>query len=97
MFLKRPGLAFKFPKQMHAEFARVTFDDSNKEIVYYPSALVLHGFHLLASNNTIPANASRLKWYILPVAAALVSGKQIPRMNSRDITKYAPAIIDKFS
>ena len=97
MFLKRPDLAFKFPKRMYAEFGNAIFDESNKEIVYYASALALYRFHLLTSNNTIPANARRLKWHILPVAAALVSGKQIPRMNSKDITKYAQAIIDKFA
>jgi hypothetical protein len=82
---------------MYAEFGNAIFDESNKEIVYYASALALYRFHLLTSNNTIPYNARRLKWHVLPVAAALVSGKQVPRMNSRDITRYAQAIIDKFA
>jgi hypothetical protein len=82
---------------MYAEFGGSIFDDSNKEIVYYASALTLYRFHLLTSNNAIPANARRLKWHILPLVAAIVSGKQIPRLNSREIEKYAKGIIDMFS
>jgi hypothetical protein len=97
MFLKRPDLAFKYPKRMYEEFGSRIFDDSNKEIVYYASALALYRFHLLTSNNTIPANARRLKWHMLPLVAAIVSGKQIPQLNSREMQKYAQNIIDKFS
>jgi hypothetical protein len=97
MFLKRPDLAFKYPKRMYEEFGGRIFDDSNKEIVYYASALALYRFDLLASNNTIPANARRLKWHMLPLVAAIVSGKQIPQLNSREMQTYAKNIIDKFS
>ncbi len=97
MFIKRPDLAFKYPKRMYAEFGSRIFDGSNKEIVYYASALALYRFHLLTSTNTIPANARRLKWHMLPLVAAIVSGKQVPQLNSREMERYAQDIIDKFS
>lgn len=97
MFLHRPDLAFKYPKRMYAEFGERIFSETNKEIIYYASALALYRFHLLTSNNTIPANMRRLKWHILPVAAAIISGKQVPAFNSRDMERYAQSIVNRFS
>jgi hypothetical protein len=97
MFLHRPDLAFKYPKRMYVEFGERIFGESNKEIIYYASSLAKYRFDLLTSNNIIPANTRRLKWHILPVAAAIISGKQVPAFNSKEMERYAQAIIDRFS
>lgn len=97
MFLRRPDLAFKYPKRMYEEFGEKIFNEANKEIIYYASALTLYRFHLLTSNNVIPQNMRRFKWHILPLAAAIVSGGDVPQLNSRGVEAYAQKIIDTFS
>lgn len=96
MFLKRPDLSFKYPKRMYEDFGARIFNEANKEIVYYASALALYRFHLLTSNNVIPQNMRRFKWHILPLAAAIVAGKEVPLLNARAIDTYAQKIINTF-
>lgn len=96
MFLRRPDLSFKYPKRMYEDFGSRIFSEENREIIYYASSLALYRFHLLTSNNVIPQNMRRFKWHILPVAAAIVAGKEAPAMNSRKMDAYAQKIIDKF-
>lgn len=97
MFIRRPDLAFKYPKQMYEHFGAQIFGEQNREIVYYASALALYRFHLLTSNNTIPQNMRRFKWHILPVVAGIVAGKEMPPMNSKKMDAYAQRIVDRFS
>jgi hypothetical protein len=96
MFLKRPDLSFKYPKIMYEDFGDQIFNDQNREIIYYASALALYRFHLLTSNNVIPQNMRRFKWHILPVVATIVAGNDAPAMNSKKMDVYAEKIIDKF-
>jgi len=74
MFLRRPDLSFKYPKRMYEDFGSRIFNEENREIIYYASALTLYRFHLLTPNNVIPQNMRRFKWHILPVAAAIIVG-----------------------
>ncbi|BES69707.1 AIPR family protein [Marinobacter nanhaiticus D15-8W] len=97
MFVRRPDLSFKYPKRMYEDFGAKIFNEGNREIIYYASALALYRFHLLTSNNTIPQNMRRFKWHILPLAAALVAGKDVPPLGSKKMDAYAQKIIDKFS
>lgn len=97
MFVRRPDLSFKYPKRMYEDFGGRIFNEDNREIIYYASALTLYRFHLLTSNNTIPQNMRRFKWHILPVAAAIVAGKEIPQLGSKKMELYAEKIIDKFN
>ncbi len=97
MFLHRPDLAYRYPKQMYDDYGAKIFDIGNKEIIYYASALTLYRFHLLTSNGTIPQNMRRFKWHILPLAAAIVAGKTLPQLNAKKMDAYAQKIIDKFS
>ena len=97
MFLKRPDLSYRYPKQMYEEFGSKIFNEQNREIIYYASALALYRFHLLTSNSTLPQNMRRFKWHILPVAAAIVAGKEMPPLNSKKMDEYAQKIIDIFS
>lgn len=96
MFLRRPDLSHKYPKQMYENFGVRIFSDQNREIIYYASALALYRFHLLTSNNALPQNMRRFKWHILPLAAAIVAGKDMPQLGSKSMDKYAQKIIDKF-
>jgi hypothetical protein len=96
MFLHRPDLAFKYPKQMYELFGARIFHEGNREIIYYASALALYRFHLLTSNSTLPQNMRRFKWHILPLASAIVAGKDMPQLGSRKMDMYAQKIIDKF-
>lgn len=97
MFLRRADLSFKYPKRMYEDFGTRIFSEENREIIYYASSLALYRFHLLTSNNTIPQNMRRFKWHILPLAAAIVAGKDVPQLGARKMDAYAQKIIDKFS
>ncbi|MCB1047535.1 MAG: AIPR family protein [Calditrichaeota bacterium] len=97
MFLKRPDLSFKYPKRMYEDFGQHIFSEKNREAIYYASTLALYRFHLLTSNNTIPQNMRRFKWHILPVAAAIIAGKDMPHLGASKMDAFAQKIIDKFS
>ena len=96
MFFRRPDLAYKYPKRMYEDFGSKIFDEKNKESLFYASALTLYRFHLLTSNNVIPQNMRRFKWHILPVVAAMVAGKELPKLNSRKADVYCQKLIDTF-
>ncbi|MCM2286137.1 MAG: AIPR family protein [Desulfobacula sp.] len=97
MYLRRPDLAFKYPKRMYQDFGGQIFREGNKESIFYSSALTLYRLHLLTSNNTIPQNMRRFKWHILAIVAAMVAGKDIPQLNSKKIEGYCQTIIDAFA
>lgn len=97
MFVRRPDLSFKYPKRMYEDFGTRIFNEDNKEIIYYASALTLYRFHLLTSNSTIPQNMRRFKWHILPLVAAIVAGKDVPQPGAKKMDAYAQKIIDKFN
>jgi len=97
MFLRRPDLAFKYPKRMYEDLGKKIFDENNKESIFYSSALTLYRFHLLTSNSVIPQNIRRFKWHILSLVSAIVSGKNIPPLNSRKTDDYCQKIISTFS
>lgn len=97
MFIRRPDLAYRYPKQMYELYAERIFSEENQEIIYYASALALYRFHLLTSNGTLPQNMRRFKWHILPLVAAMVAGKEAPPLGARRMNTYAQKIINKFS
>lgn len=94
MFLGRPDLSFKFPKKMYEEFGDRIFHESNKEAIFYASALALYRFHLLTSNNTLPYNMRRFKWHVLPLVALIVTGNEPPKLNSKAMLSYCDQIIN---
>lgn len=96
MFLQRPDLSFKYPKTMYEELAPIMFSDDNKEIVFYSACLVLYRLHLLVSNSTLPQNMRRFKWHILVLVRAIVAGKNVPKLNARQIEPYCQKLIDAF-
>ena len=93
MFLRRPDLAFKYPKKMYEELGRRIFCEENRDEIFYASALTLYRFYLLRSNRVIPQNLGRFKWHMLALAAAVVSGKDVPALNSRRMESYCQGII----
>ena len=97
MFIRRPDLSFKYQKEMYDSFGDKIFNNSNREIIYYASALVLYRFHILASNGSLPANMKRFKWHILPLVATIVSGEKVPNLGSKKIETYCKKIISIFS
>ncbi|WP_437557103.1 AIPR family protein [Acidithiobacillus sulfuriphilus] len=88
MFMRRPDLAFKYPKRMYDDLGPQIFNANNKESIFYASALTLYRFHLFTSNNVFPQNMRRFKWHVLPLIGAIVAGKDIPPLNSRRIDTY---------
>lgn len=96
MFFQRPDLSFKYPKRMYDELAPKMFFDENREIVFYAACLVLYRLHLLVANSTLPQNMRRFKWHILVLVRAIVAGKDIPRLNSRQIEPYCQKLVDAF-
>ncbi len=96
MYLQRPDLAFKYPKQMYEVLGQQIFDEQNREIIYYSSALVLYRIHLLSSSGVIAGAVRKYKWHILALVGALISGKTTPQLNSRKIDTFAQKIIDVF-
>lgn len=97
MFMRRPDLAFKYPKRMYETLGSHIFMEGNKEAIFYSSALTLYRLHLLTSNNTIPQNMRRFKWHLIALVAAMTAGKDIPPLNSKKIDEYCQKIIDMFA
>lgn len=93
MYCGRPELAARYPKTMYAEFTEVIFAEDVREIVFYASCLAMYRFTLLVSNSTIPQNMKRFKWHILALVRALLSGKEVERLNSHKIERSAAAIV----
>ncbi|MCC7646538.1 MULTISPECIES: AIPR family protein [unclassified Janthinobacterium] len=96
MYLQRPDLAFKYPKQMYEVLGQQIFDEQNREIIYYSSALVLYRIHLLSSNGGIAGAVRKYKWHILALVGAMISGKSVPQLNSKKIDTFAQKIIKVF-
>lgn len=94
MFLHRPELAHRYPKQMYQLVGEKMFADASKEIVFYCSALALYRLHLLVSNGTIPQNMRKYKWHILAMIRVIIAGEKMPEINSKKIEPYCQKIID---
>ena len=97
MFLKRPDLAYRYPKRMYELLSEQIFSDDTKEIVFYSSCLSLYRLHLLVASAEIPQNMRKYKWHILVLVGAIVAGKEIPKLNSRSMESYCQKIIDAFA
>ncbi len=97
MFLKRPDLAYRYPKRMYESLSEEIFSDNTKEVVFYASCLSLYRLHLLVASADIPQNMRKYKWHILVLVGAIVAGKGIPKLNSRSMESYCKKIIDAFS
>ena len=94
MFCNRPELAARYPKTMYEELTEVIFADSTKEVVFYAACVTMYRFTLLVSNNAIPQNMKRFKWHMLPLARALVCGKDVSQLSSKQVAQGAQKIID---
>jgi hypothetical protein len=97
MFLRRPDLAYKYPKRMYEQFGETIFSEKNKESIYYAAALALYRFHLLRSNGVVAKNLGRLKWHLIALVAELVGGAQAPELNSKAADKFALKLINVLS
>jgi hypothetical protein len=97
MFLRRPDLAYKYPKQMYEQLGERIFAEKNKESIYYAAALALYRFHLLRSNGVIAKNLGKFKWHLIALVAELIGGGNIPELNSRAAEKYAGKLIEALS
>lgn len=94
MFCNRPELAARYPKQMYEELTEIIFSDATKEIVFYAACVTMYRFNLLVSNSTIPQNMKRFKWHMLPLVCQIVSGTNVPALNSRQADQAAQQIIN---
>ncbi|MBW1938869.1 MAG: AIPR family protein [Deltaproteobacteria bacterium] len=97
MFLKRPDLAYRYPKRMYELLSEEIFSDNTKEVVFYASCLSLYRLHLLVASADIPQNMRKFKWHILVLVGAIVAGKEIPKLNSRSMESYCQKIIGAFA
>ncbi|MEW6077475.1 MAG: AIPR family protein [Thermodesulfobacteriota bacterium] len=97
MFLHRPELSYRYPKQMYEDLGEKIFADDNKEILFYCASLALYRIHLLISNGTIPQNMRKYKWHILAILRVIISGKEMPALNARKIEPYCQKIVDALS
>jgi AIPR protein len=94
MFCNRPELAARYPKKMYEELTEEIFADSTKEVVFYAACLTMYRFTLLAGNSAIPQNMKRFKWHMLALVRALVCGKDLGQLNSRQVEQGAQKIIE---
>ncbi|WP_244119770.1 AIPR family protein [Burkholderia gladioli] len=97
MLLRRPDLAYKYPKQMYEQLGEKIFSEKNKESIYYAAALALYRFHLLRSNGVIAKNLGKFKWHLIALVADLVAGKDAPELNSKAADKYSGKLIEVLS
>jgi hypothetical protein len=93
MFCNRPELASRYPRQMYEELTETIFSDSTKESVFYAACVTMYRFNLLVSNSAVPQNMKRFKWHMLALVRALVAGKDLSPLNSKQSDKTAQAII----
>lgn len=96
MYLRRPDLAFRYPRAMYDQMAESIFDSANRESLYYASSLVVYRIHVLTSSGAVAGNVRKYKWHILPIVAALLAGRDIPRLNGKQAETYAKKIVDVF-
>ena len=94
MYINRPELAGRYPKQMYAELTETLFAEDTKEIVFYAGCVTLYRLSLLVSNSTIPQNMKRFKWHMLALVRAIVCGKGNVQLNSKQVERSAQGIID---
>ena len=97
MFFQRPDLSSRYPKRMYELLAKDIFNEGNKEIIFYAACLTLYRLHLLVSSSMIPQNMKRYKWHLLVLVRVIVSGKDMPKLNSKKIEPYCQKIVDAFS
>ena len=97
MFLERPDLAYRYPKQMYDQLGDQIFSDDTKESIFYASCLSLYRLHLLVASADIPQNMRKYKWHILVLVRAIVAGKEIPKLNSKKMEAYSGKLISSFS
>lgn len=96
MYLRRPDLAFKYPKAMYDQLHADLFAENNKPILYYAGALVIYRIHVLTSSGAITSNARKYKWHSLPLVAAKLAGRDVPTLSSRKAETYAGKIVKVF-
>jgi hypothetical protein len=94
MFLERPDLAARYPKQMYEEFTDSLFADDTREITFYAACVTMYRFSLLVSNRVIPQNMKRYKWHMLPIVKAIVCGAGVKPLNSKQAATNAQKVID---
>jgi hypothetical protein len=94
MYCNRPELASRYPKQMYDELTGFIFAETTKEIIFYASCLTMYRFSLLVSNNVIPQNMKRLKWHVLALCRALIAGKELPPLNSKQVEQGAQKVVE---
>lgn len=97
MFLERPDLAYRYPKQMYEQLGDQIFSDDTKESVFYAACLSLYRLHLLVASADIPQNMRKYKWHILALVRAIVAGKNVPKINSKKMEAYTGKLISNFS
>jgi hypothetical protein len=97
MFFQRPDLSSRYPKRMYELLAKDIFNEDNKEIIFYAACLTLYRLHRLVSSSVIPQNMKRYKWHLLVLVRVIVSGKNMPKLNSKKIEPYCQKIVDALS
>lgn len=97
MFLERPDLAFRYPKQMYEQLGDKIFSEDTKESVFYSACLTLYRLHLLVASSDLPQNMRKYKWHILVLVRAIVAGKDVPNLNSKKMVNYSEKLISSFS
>jgi len=97
IFLKRPDLAYRYPKRMYDLFSEQIFSNDTKEIVFYTSCLALYRLHLYVASADIPQNMRKYKWHILVLVGAIIAGKKTPKLNSKAMETYCQKIIKVIS
>ena len=94
MFLERPDLAYRYPKQMYDQLGSVIFNDKTKESVFYAGCLALYRLYSLVAAASIPQNVRKYKWHIIALVRAIISGKTVPDIKSKKIDSYVNNIIN---
>jgi hypothetical protein len=96
MYLRRPDLAFKYPKAMYEQLGNQLFAEGNRSGLYYAGALIIYRIHLLTSSGSVTSNARKYKWHVLPLVCAKIAGKEVPKLNSKKAETYANKIVSVF-
>ncbi|WP_367390722.1 AIPR family protein [Lewinella sp. LCG006] len=94
MFIERPDLSYRYPKRMYELYTEKIFSDDVKEIIFYTSSLALYRLYLLVAKADIPQNVRKFKWHIILLVRFIISGKEMPELNSRKMEGYCQKIID---
>jgi AIPR protein len=92
----RPDLAARYPADISKEIP-ILLEATNREIVYYTSAMALYKVGLLIGARKIPHDFHKARWHLLMCFKYYAVKDDPPNINQKRADKYCEDILNKLS